>query len=101
MLFGRVRTEVHALEHELAQGELVLREAVVAALAQQLVELLLACVAERRMPEVVAEADRLDEVFVQAERACDTARDARGLERVREPRTEVVALGIDEHLRLV
>ena len=72
-----------------------------AALAQQLVERLLARVAERRMAEIVAEPDRLDEILVQPERPRDAARDARRLERVREPRAEVVALGVDEDLRLV
>ena len=52
------------------------------------------------MAEIVAEPDRLDEILVQPERTADAARDARRLERVREPRAEVVALGIDEHLRL-
>ena len=66
-----------------------------------LVERLLAGVAERRMAEVVAEADRLGEILVQPQRARDAARDAGGLERVREPRAEVVALGVDEDLRLV
>src|SRR5882757_11180078 len=80
---------------------LVVAEAVAAALAQQLVERLLAGVAERRVPEVVAEPDRLDEVFVQPQRAPDAARDAGRLEGVRESGAEMVALGIDEHLRLV
>ena len=53
------------------------------------------------MAEVVAEADRLDEILVQPQRAADAARDAGRLERVREARAEVVAFGVDEHLRLV
>ena len=84
-----------------AQRVLVVPEAVAAALAEQLVERLLARVPERRVAEIVAEPDRLDEVLVQPQRARDAARDARRLERVREPRAEVVALGIDEDLRLV
>ena len=72
-----------------------------AALAQQLVERLLPGVPERRVADVVADRDRLGEILVQAQRPRDAARDARRLERVREPRAEVVALGIDEDLRLV
>ena len=84
-----------------AQRVLVVAEAVAAALAQQLVERLLAGVAERRMAEVVAEADRLDEILVQPQRTADAARDAGRLERVRQARAEMIALGIDEDLRLV
>ncbi len=72
-----------------------------AALAQQLVERLLARVAERRMAEVVTDRDRLGQILVQPQRPRDAARDAGRLERVREARAEVVALGIDEDLRLV
>ena len=56
--------------------------------------------AERRVARVVAEADRLDEILVQAQRTGDAARDRRRLERVRHPRAVVVAGRIDEHLRL-
>ena len=83
-----------------AQRMLVVPEAAAAALAQHRVERLLARMAERRVPEVVPEPDRLDEVLVQAKRAPDAARDTGRLERVREPRAEMVALGIDEDLRL-
>ena len=72
-----------------------------AALAQQLVECLLPRMAERRVTDVVPDRDRLGEVLVQAQRPRDPARDPGGLERVREPGAEVVALGIDEDLRLV
>ncbi len=83
-----------------AQRVLVVAEAAAAALAQELVERLLPGVPERRMAEVVAEADRLDEILVQPQRPRDGARDAGRLERVREARAEVVALGVDEYLRL-
>ena len=86
------------LDH--AQRMLVVPEPALTALAEKLVERLLAGVPERRMAEIVAEPDRLDEVLVQPQRTPDAARDAGRLERVREPRAEVVALGIDEHLRL-
>ena len=46
------------------------------------------------------EPDRLRQVLVQPERACDAARDGRRLERVRHPRPVVVSLGVDEDLRL-
>jgi hypothetical protein len=66
------------------QRVLVVAEAAAAALPQHGVERLLAGVPERRMPEVVAEPDRLDEILVQLQRAGDAAGDARRLERVRE-----------------
>ena len=72
-----------------------------AEVAHALVERVLARVAERRVAEVVREADRLDEILVQAQRARDRAGDLRDLERVREPRAVEVALVVDEHLRLV
>ncbi len=52
-------------------------------------------------PEVVAEGDRLGEVFVEVERAGDGAPDLRDFERVCETRDVVVAGRGDEHLRLV
>ncbi len=67
---------------------------------EQRVERVLARVPERRMSGVVAEADRLDEVFVEPQRARDDARDRRGLERVRDARAVVVARRVDEDLRL-
>ena len=88
-----------SLDH--AQRVLVVAEAAPPALAHARVEHLLADVPERRMPEVVTEPDRLGQVLVQPERARDVARDPAGLERVGEARAVVVALGRDEHLRLV
>ena len=84
-----------------AQRVLVVPEAGAATLTDDLVERLFARVAERRVPEIVAEPDRLDEILVQAQRPRDAARDPGRLERVREPRAEVVALRVDEDLRLV
>ncbi len=83
-----------------AKRVLVVAEPGRAALAEDLVERLLAGVPERRMAEVVTDRDRLGQILVEPQRARDAARDARSLERVREPRAEVVALGIDKHLRL-
>ena len=71
------------------------------ALFQAAVEHLLADVPERRVPEVVAEPDRLDEILVQPQRPRDRARDRGHLERVGEPRAVVVAARRHEHLRLV
>ena len=67
---------------------------------QRLVERVLAGVAERRMTHVVPEPDRLGQVLVQPERPGDDARDRRRLERVGHPRAVVVALRVDEDLRL-
>ncbi len=66
-----------------AQRVLVVTKGAVEALAQAAVEHLLADVPERRMPEVVAEPDRLGQVLVQRKRARDRAGDRRDLERVR------------------
>ena len=68
---------------------------------QAVVEHRLADVPERRVPQVVPEADRLREVLVQPQRARHVAGDPAGLERVGEARAVVVALGGDEHLGLV
>ena len=65
------------------------------------VERALPRVAERRVAEVVPEADGLGEVLVEFERAGDRAREARDLERVRQARAVMVALRAQEHLRLV
>ena len=90
---GEVEPAAVALERlDDAQRVLVVTEAVGATLAQQLVERLLARVAEGRVAEIVAEPDRLDEILVQPERPADAACDAGRLERVREPCTEMVAL---------
>src|SRR5215831_20273341 len=53
------------------------------------------------MAEVVAEADRLGEVLVEAQRPCHRARDPGRLEGVCEPRPVVIAAWVDELLRLV
>src|SRR5204863_5144211 len=84
-----------------AQRVLVVAEAALAALPEHRVERLLAGVAERRVPEVVTEPDRLRQILVQPQRARDAARDAGRLERVREPRPVMVAVRVDEDLRLV
>src|SRR4029077_15086392 len=79
---------------------LVVPEAGAQPLAQTLVEGLLAGVAERRVPHVVPEPDRLGQILVQAQRSGHAARNSGRLERVRHARPEVVAGGVDEDLRL-
>ena len=77
-LVGEVEAAAVALEHvDDAQRVLVVAEAAVEALAQRAVEPGLARVPERRVPEVVAETDRLGEVLVEAQGARDRAGDAR------------------------
>ena len=83
-----------------AQRVLVVAEAGGAALAEDLVERLLAGVTERRMAEVVTDRDRLGQILVEPQPARDAARDAGRLERVCEAHAEVIALGIHEDLRL-
>ncbi len=99
---GQVEALTVALERvDDAQRVLVVLEAKSEPLAQAAVERLLADVAERRVPEVVAKPDRLDQVLVEPQRAGNRARDLRDLERVGQPRAVVVAARRDEHLRLV
>ena len=89
----RLSPRAVALEHvDDPQRVHVVPEAVRPALAQRLVERLLADVPERRVAEVVAEPDRLGQVLVQPQRPRDRAGDEAGLERVREPGPVVVAL---------
>ena len=84
--------------HHAQAVEVVLEAAVV---LHQLAERVLAGVAERRVPEVVRQRHGLGEVLVQVQRAGDRAGDLRDLDRVRQPRAVVVALVVDEDLRLV
>ena len=74
---------------------------VVEAAGHQLIDDPLAGVAERRVPEIVAERDRFGELLVQPQHLGDRAGDLRHLERVRQPRAVVVAGRREEHLRLV
>ena len=101
-LVREVEAAAVALEHvDDAQRVLVVAEAALEALAQRGVERRLAGVPEGRVAEIVAQADGLGQVLVEAQRAGDGARDPDGLERVREPRAVVIALGRHEDLRLV
>ena len=86
------------LEHvDDAQALLV----VVEAARHQRVDDALAGVAERRVPEIVAERDRFGQLLVQPQHLGDRARDLRDLERVRQPRAVVIAGRREEDLRLV
>ena len=59
-------------------------------------ERLLAGVPERRVADVVAERDRLGERLVERQGGGERTRDLGHLERVRQARDVVVALGVDE-----
>ncbi len=101
-LLGQVQpaaVPLQPLDH--AQRVTVVAKADAEPLAQAGVEHRLPDVAEGRVSEVVPEPDRLGEVLVQRERPGHRAGDAARLQRVGEPRPEVVALGRDEDLRLV
>ena len=76
-------------------------EAGAASILDRRVDHLLADVAEGRVAEIVAVADRLRQILVQPERPGDVAGDPGRLERVGHPRSVMVALGRDEDLRLV
>ena len=65
------------------------------------VQRLLAGMAERRVAEIVGERHRLAEILVEPQRAADGAGDLRHLQRMGQPRAVVIALVIDEDLRLV
>src|SRR3972149_1416713 len=77
-----VMIEPPVLSHQAAQGSL-------------------ASVPERRVAEVVSQADGLDQVFVSAERPGDAAPDLGNFQCVRETGPVVIPLGDDENLRLV
>ena len=64
-------------------------------------ERILSRVAERRMTEVMGEAERFGEVLVEAERPSHGPPDLRDLEAVGQPHPIVVPVRRDEHLRLV
>ena len=99
---GQVQALAVALERvDDPQRMLVMLERQAEPLGQAAVEHVLADVPERRVAEVVAEPDRLDQVLVQAQRAGHRSRDLRDLERVREARPVMIARRRDEHLRLV
>ena len=65
------------------------------------VERVFAGVAEGRVPEVMAERDRLGKIVVESQGAGDRASDLRDLDRMGEPGAGMIALVIDEDLGLV
>src|SRR5690606_249771 len=95
---GEARVALLELRDD-AQALAVVVEA--AHVPRELVEGLLAGVAEGRVAEVVGQRDRLGQVLVEAQRAGDAGGDLRHLQRVRQARAVVVALVVHEDLRLV
>ena len=67
---------------------------------QALVQRALARVAERRMPDVVHQRQRLRQVLVQPQRLRDAARDLHHLDGVGQPAAKVVRGAAGEDLRL-
>ena len=65
------------------------------------VERALAGMAERRVAEIMREGHRLGEILVEPERTGERAGDLRHLDRMGQPRAEMIALVEEEHLRLV
>jgi hypothetical protein len=57
--------------------------------------------AEGRVAEIVDERDGLGQILVAAQRPGQRARDLRDLDRMGQPRAEMVSLMRDEDLRLV
>ena len=72
-----------------------------AGLGERRAQRILAGMAERRMAEVVGQAQGLGQIFVQAERARDRPPDLRDLQAVRQAHPVMIAVGRDEDLRLV
>ena len=82
-----------------AEGMQVVVEAQ-AVFAHGRVERALACVAERRMADIVDQREGLAKVFVEVERLCDRAGDLRDLESVRQPAAEMVGRTVGKDLGL-
>ena len=72
-----------------------------AGIGERGVQPLLAGMAERRVAEVVGQAQRFGQILVEAERPGNGAADLRDLDAVGQPDPEMVAVGGDEHLGLV
>ena len=105
--FACLESEIQAVEAGVtlfepvdhAQALQVVLEA--APLAHAFIERILARVAERRMTQVVRQADGFNQVFVEPQRARDRTAQLRDFERMREPRAKQIALVVQEHLGLV
>src|SRR5687767_8082859 len=95
---GQVQTAAVVLEDiDDPQALLVVAEPA----RHQRIEYALTGVAEWRMTEIVAERDRLGELFMQLQHLGDRAGDLRDLQGVREPRAVMIAGRCEEDLRLV
>ena len=64
------------------------------------VEHIFASVPERRMAEIVGDAQAFGEIVIEPHHPRHAARDLRDLERVRQPGAVMIALMGDEHLGL-
>src|SRR5687767_3744726 len=62
---------------------------------------ILPAMAKRRVAEVVGEAQCLGQILVKTKDARHRAADLRDLDRMGQANAEMVAVGSDEHLRLV
>jgi hypothetical protein len=62
---------------------------------------ILARMAEGRMADIVRQAQRFGQIFVEPESARDAAADLRDLDAVGQADAVMIAIGRDEHLRLV
>ena len=65
------------------------------------VERILAGMAEGRVAQIVGQGNRLDQVFVQTQRAGDAAPQLRHLQGMRQTGAEQIAFVVQEDLRLV
>jgi hypothetical protein len=72
-----------------------------ARIAQRGIECGFAGMAERRMAEIMSEAQSLGQVLIETQGTRHSAADLRDFEAVSQPDPEVIAVGSDEHLRLV
>jgi hypothetical protein len=61
----------------------------------------LAAVAEGRMAEIMTQAERFGQVFIEAQRPRHRPPDLRYFQRMGEPNSEVIAIGGDKYLRLL
>ncbi len=69
-------------------------------IGQTAVEHVFAGMAERRMPQVVDQGQRLDQIFVQSQRPADGPRDTGHFQRVGQPGAMIIAQFAGEDLRL-
>ncbi len=68
---------------------------------ERLLQRILPAVPERRVTDVMREAERLGQILVQPQHTRDGTADLRDFEAVREAHAIMIAIGRDEHLRLV